>query len=102
MLLATFASLRWGEVIALRRRDLDLDARTVRIRAAYVERSTGEMLLGPPKSRAGRRVVGIPDAIISVLREHLSIFVEDKPGALVCPGQQGQPLRRSNFNKMSA
>ena len=102
VLLATFASLRWGEVIALRRRDLDLEARAVRIRAAYVERSTGEMLLGPPKSRAGRRVVGIPDVIIPALREHLSAFVKDEPGALVFPGQQGQPLRRSNFNKMSA
>jgi len=36
----------------------------VRIRAAYVERSTGEMLLGPPKSRAGRRIVGVPEVII--------------------------------------
>ena len=60
VLLATFASLRWGEATALRRSDLDLEARTVRVRAAYVERSTGEMLLGPPKSKAGRRIVGIP------------------------------------------
>ena len=60
VLLATFASLRWGEVTALRRCDLDLEAGTVRVRAAFVERSTGEILLGPPKSRAGRRVVGIP------------------------------------------
>ena len=35
VLLATFASLRWGEATALRRCDLDLDARTVRVRAAY-------------------------------------------------------------------
>lgn len=102
VLLATFASLRWGEVAALRRCDLDLEGRTVRIRAAIVERSTGELLLGPPKSKAGRRVVGIPDAIIPALREHLSIFVKDEPGALVFPGAQGGPLRRSNFNKMSA
>ena len=39
VLLATFASLRWGEVTALRRCDLDLDAGSVRVRAAYVERS---------------------------------------------------------------
>jgi integrase len=55
VLLATFASLRWGEVSALTRADLDLKARTVRIRAAYVERSTGPLVLGPPKSQAGRR-----------------------------------------------
>ena len=67
-----------------------------------MERSTGEMLLGPPKSRAGRRVVGIPDAIIPALREHLAAFVRDEPGALVFPGAKGGPLRRGNFNKMSA
>ena len=85
VLLATFASLRWGEVIALRRCDLDLNVQTVRVRAAYVERSTGEILLGRPKLTAGRRVVGIPDAIIPALREHLAVFVKDEPGALVFP-----------------
>ncbi len=102
VLLATFASLRWGEVTALRRCDLDLDTGSVRVRVAFVERSTGEILLGPPKSKAGRRVVGIPQAIIPVLREHLSVFVKPEPGALVFPGAMGGPLRRSNFNKMSA
>lgn len=102
VLLATFASLRWGEATALRRNDVDLRTRSVRVRAAYVERSTGEMVLGPPKSIAGRRIVGIPDAIIPALREHLAAFVADEPGALVFPGQMGGPLRRGNFNKMSS
>jgi integrase len=102
VLLATFASLRWGEVAALRRSDLDLEARTVRVRVAVVERSTGELLIGPPKSKAGRRAVGIPGSILPALREHLSIFVKDEPGALVFPGAKGGMLRRANFNKMSA
>ena len=59
------------------------------------------MLLGPPKSRAGRRVVGIPDAIILALREHLAAFTGADPGSLVFPGAKGGPLRRGNFNKMS-
>ena len=102
VLLVTFTSLRWGEATALRRCDLDLEAATVRVRAAYVERSTGEMLLGAPKSKAGRRIVGIPDAIIPALRDHVSVFVKNEPGALVFPGAMGGPLRRGNFNKMSA
>jgi integrase len=102
VLLATFSSLRWGEVTALRRCDLDLAAGTVRIRAAYVERSTGEMLLGPPKSRAGRRIVGIPAVIVPALREHLAVFVKDEPGALIFSGPMGGPLRRGNFNRASA
>ena len=37
---------------------------------------------------SGRRVVGIPQVIIPVLREHLSIYVKDEPGALAFPGAQ--------------
>jgi integrase len=102
VLLATFASLRWGEAVALRRCDLDLTAGIVRVRLAYSERSTGELVLGPPKSRAGRRTVGIPQSLVPALREHLSVFVGPGPEALLFPGAKGGPLRRSNFNKMSA
>ena len=102
VLLATFASLRWGEATALRRCDLDLAAGIVRVRAAYAERSTGELVLGPPKSRAARRIVGIPSSIVPALREHLSLFVGPEAEALIFPGVKGGPLRRSNFNKMAA
>jgi hypothetical protein len=44
---------RGGEVSALRRMDADLDAGTVRVRAAFFERSTGGLVLSPPKSKAG-------------------------------------------------
>ena len=63
---------------------------------------TGELVLGAPKSRAGRRVVGIPAAIIPLLQEHLAVYVAPAPGALLFTGVKGGPLRRSNFNKMSA
>ena len=102
VLQATFASLRWGEATALRRCDLDLAAGIVRVRAAYAERSTGELVLGPPKSRAARRIVGIPSSIVPALREHLSLFVGPEAEALIFPGVKGGPLRRSNFNKMAA
>jgi integrase len=59
------------------------------------------MLLGPPKSKAGRRVVGIPAAIIPDLTAHIAIYVTDEPGALVFPGVRGGPIRRGNFNKLS-
>ncbi len=61
----------------------------MRVRAAYVERSTGEMLLGPPKSRAGRRVAGIPGVIVPTLGEHLAAFVKDEPDALVFRWRDG-------------
>jgi integrase len=103
VLLTTFASLRWGEVTALTRSDVDLKAGTVRVRAAFTQRrSNGSaVVLGPPKSRAGRRIVGVPKSIIPALEQHLAKFVGPEAGALVFCGPSGVPLRRSNFGKMS-
>jgi hypothetical protein len=87
-LLSTFASLRWGEATALKRRDLDLTARVVRVRAAFSDcRSPGSKItLRPLKSRSGRRTVGIPAAIIPALRDHLAVFVGQDPDSLVFGG----------------
>jgi hypothetical protein len=68
------------------------------VRAAFAERSTGQIVLGPPKSQAGRRVVGIPSVILPDVREHLAVLTGPAPGALVFPGPKGGPLRRGNFN----
>ncbi|MFG1963542.1 tyrosine-type recombinase/integrase [Nonomuraea sp. NPDC049028] len=99
VLLATFASLRWGEVAALRRMDLDLAARTISVRQQHVELDTGELLVGPPKSRAGVRTVAIPEAIIPALGEHLDRFTEPELDALIFTGARGGILRRSNFRR---
>ncbi|MCW2901208.1 MAG: Phage integrase, N-terminal SAM-like domain [Streptosporangiaceae bacterium] len=101
VLLAAFASLRWGEVTALRRCDIDTVDRTVRVRAAFVERVTGEMILGPTKSRAGRRTVAIPAAIVPHLVTHLAKYTRPQHDALVFTGIKGGPLRRSGFNKVT-
>ncbi|SFP00566.1 Integrase [Actinomadura madurae] len=101
ILLAGFASLRWGEVTALRRCDIDTVNRTVRVRGAYVERATGEMILGPTKSRAGMRTVSIPAAIVPHLVAHLDKYVRPGADALVFTGIKGGPLRRSGFNKLT-
>jgi Phage integrase family len=54
-----------------------------------------------PKSRAGRRIVGIPAAIVPDLERHLAVYVADDPGTLVFPGIMGGPIRRQNFNKLT-
>ncbi len=99
ILLATFASLRWGEVAALRRMDLDLNTGTVSIRQQHVELDTGELLIGPPKSRAGVRTVAIPSAIIPALRDHLDDFTDPEDDAQIFTGARAGTLRRSNFRR---
>ena len=71
VLLATFCGLRVGELRALRRRHLDLVARRVAVVEQYQQLSNGDLVLGPPKTDAGRRSVAIPDVIIPDLRRHL-------------------------------
>jgi integrase len=100
VLLATFASLRWGEVIALTRDDIDLVARTVTVRRQYVE-LTGQLVLGPPKSQAGTRSVAMPAAIIPALRDHLDTYIGSEGTALVFTGPRGGILRRVNFRRGS-
>jgi integrase len=60
VLLGTFGSLRWGELAALCRSDVDLEARVVHVRYSLTELSSGSYAFGPPKSEAGRRRVLIP------------------------------------------
>jgi integrase len=99
VLLATFASLRWGEVAALCRDDLDLERRTVSIRRQHVELDTGVLLVSAPKSRAGIRTVAIPTMIVAALREHLAAYTGDQTTDLVFTGARGGVLRRSNFRR---
>ena len=94
ILLATFASLRWAELAALTPNDIDLDACTVRVTRQINYPPGGGHSFGPPKSRAGRRVVSFPDLIVPDLRAHLDGL---GPAALVFPSPDGQPLRHSNF-----
>ncbi|MBE1589714.1 hypothetical protein ACFPOI_10060 [Nonomuraea angiospora] len=51
--------------------------------------------------RLGKRIVGIPQAIIPALREHLRLYVKPEAGALIFAGIKGGPMRRSGFNKLS-
>lgn len=100
VLVLTFASLRWGEAIALRRCDLDLEAGTVSVRRQYIELSSGHKL-GPPKSRAGVRTVAIPQPVVRALADHMETFVPAEAQALVFTGPLGGVLRRGNFRRDS-
>ena len=81
-------------------KEINCPARGAPWRSSTARRSR-PLVLGPPKSRAGRRIVGIPTAIMPDLDRHLAVYVKPEPGALVFPGIMGGPIRRGNFNKLS-
>jgi len=98
LLLATFASLRFGELAALRRGDIDLDHCSVQVARSLVQMNDGKLFEDEPKSRAGRRVVSFPREISPELRWHLERFVGPGRDSFVFVGPKGGRLRRSNFN----
>jgi integrase len=97
LLLATFASLRFGELAGLRRGQLDLDACEVRVNASTSEMDDGRLIDGNPKSRAGIRTVAFPADIVPELADHLEHLTEANPNGFVFIGPKGGRLRRSNF-----
>jgi integrase len=97
LLLATFASLRFGELAALRRSDLDLDHCVVRVVRSTAQMNDGKLIEQEPKSHAGRRTVAFPREIADELRWHLERFAEPGDEGLVFVGTLGGRLRRSNF-----
>jgi integrase len=91
-----FACLRCGEVIALRRCDIDLDGATVSVRRQYLELRS-QLIVGPPNSRAGTRTIGLPATIVAELRDHMAAYTGPDEYALVFTSQLGGVRRRGNF-----
>lgn len=100
VLVAAFASLRFGEASALERRDVDLRHGAVSVRQSYTEVRGKGLVLGPPKSRAGVRTVSLPASVVAELVEHLAEFVGPEPTAPLFTGPKGALLRRGNFNPL--
>jgi integrase len=99
VLLAAFTSLRWGELAALRRSDIDIQARTVRVVRQLNERDGGGFTFGPPKSEAGRRVVALPELITPGLAAHVVTYARPGDDGLVFTSPGGGPLRHTNFRR---
>ncbi|MCX5311758.1 tyrosine-type recombinase/integrase [Streptomyces sp. NBC_00154] len=97
--LGAYGPLRPEEQAELRRKDVDLDAMTIRVRKAAPELNTGERAVGDTKSEAGNRYVVLPAFLHLDLRRHLDRYAEKGPEGLLFVGEQGAPFRRSSFGR---
>ncbi|MFF0508326.1 tyrosine-type recombinase/integrase [Streptomyces fimicarius] len=97
--LGAYGPLRPEEQAELRRKDVDLDDLTVRVRKAAPELTTGRRAEGPTKSEAGKRLVVLPAFLRKDLRRHLDWYAEKGPDGLLFVGEKGKPFRRSTFGR---
>lgn len=95
---AAYVGLRWGELAGLGVEHVEVLRRQVRVERQLVE-VAGHVEFGPPKTRAGERVVSVPSGIADMLGEHLGSDAVRSSG-LVFPTVTGRPMRRSNFRKV--
>jgi integrase len=75
-MVALFAGLRLGEVLALRWSGVDLDKKVIQVREALEETKEHGIRFKTPKSKAGRRDVTLPDILVDCLRDHRKAQLE--------------------------
>ncbi|WP_239127012.1 tyrosine-type recombinase/integrase [Asanoa siamensis] len=100
VLLAAFAQLRFGELVALRRRNIDLARMELRVQRATAEMEDGTQLDDDPKSEAGKRPITLPRALRVDIEAHLHNYVGASDDARLFIGPQGGIPRRRNFNRV--
>ena len=65
------SGLRWGELLALRWDDLDVQSKTISVSRQYVRNPDGSLELTRPKTENSVRLVSIPQAAVDLLlQEH--------------------------------
>jgi integrase len=75
-MVALFAGLRIGEVLALRWGRVDLERRVFKVQENLEVTKKHGLRFKPPKTKAGRREVTLPDILVDVLRDHRKTQLE--------------------------
>lgn len=106
VMLAT-TGLRRGEVLGVRWRDLDLDARTLSV-VQTITNVDGKLVFGKPKTSKSVRLISIDERTASMLRQHRRTQREDQiamgpdwgnDGDLAFTDEAGGPIRPEWFSK---
>jgi integrase len=99
ILMATWSSARWGELVALTRDRLDLLHGTMTVDRQLVELRGCKLQPDSPKSAVGVRTIHLPPHLLPELQHHLNTFVPpDCP--YVFPNSKGEPIKRSSFRSV--
>ena len=75
-MIALFTGMRLGEILALRWNRVDLDRKVIKVREALEQTKAHGIRFKPPKSKAGRRDITLPDILLEAIREHRKAALE--------------------------
>lgn len=99
--LGAVLGLRWGECAGPAGGPARLPALDPRGGRALTRGPRGVMVLGPPKSQAGRRTMALPPALMALLSEHMAWrgITGADPDQFVFPAPQGGHLDYAHFRR---
>jgi integrase len=83
VLLASWCQLRRGEILGLRRQDVDMARRTLMVVQTRSRKMDGTTVVKGPKSKAGRRTIALPSNVVPPFEWHLDVHVDAAPDALI-------------------
>lgn len=93
---------RIGEVLAIRRCDLDVTTTpaTLRICGTVIsQKGVGTFRQPHPKTDRSNRIVALPTFTTEALRRRLSVMADRSPDALVFRSREGTPLTTANVRR---
>jgi integrase len=98
--LVAYTGIRRGECLGLHWNEVDLNRPEITITESLVRSAELGLILEPPKSRSGRRVINLDDGTAQILREHKVRQMEHRlvlgstyvDNDLVFPDEFGAPL----------
>jgi integrase len=95
-------SARIGEVLAIRRRDLDLTTTPATLRicgTVITERGKGTYRQEHPKTDRSNRVIALPSFTAEALRRRMAVRRDHSLDALVFCSREGTPLTTANVRR---
>jgi len=99
VLLAGFCGLHLGELLGLEQRHVNVLHGVLTVEQQEHQLRNGELVIGPPKSEAGRRTIALPPFLVPKIESHLARFAAPGPDGRVFAGERGGPLRRHVVQK---
>lgn len=99
VLLGGFSGLRLGELLALRRRHVDVLHGCLVVSESAIDVKGVPNATKAPKSEAGRRKVHLASNLMHEVEAHLDAFVSVDPDAHLFTGVRGGRLRRATWHE---